>query len=166
VAEWLYRLRFLDLGTSLRWVVSFTPRPPYPRGTSSLLVVLNVPQNRYGRYGEEKILEPIGTRKSDHTVVQPVASRNTDCAFYNFQGNSLNTLEVNGLDIWGREERAINNLIFVSNEVLQMASVFTETALRGKRILKNWMFPDVFFISHINRWILHPISSLVLILLS
>jgi hypothetical protein len=24
--------RFLDLGTSLRWVVSFTPRPLYPRG--------------------------------------------------------------------------------------------------------------------------------------
>jgi hypothetical protein len=29
--EWMYRSRFLDLGTSWRWVVSFMPRPLYPQ---------------------------------------------------------------------------------------------------------------------------------------
>jgi hypothetical protein len=32
VREWMYRPTFLDLGTSWRWVVSFTPRPLNPRG--------------------------------------------------------------------------------------------------------------------------------------
>jgi hypothetical protein len=34
--EWMYRsTHFLDLGTSWRRVVNFTPRPYYPRGKST-----------------------------------------------------------------------------------------------------------------------------------
>jgi hypothetical protein len=36
------------------------------------------PHSRPGRRGEEKILDPTGTRISDPSVVQPVASRYTD----------------------------------------------------------------------------------------
>jgi hypothetical protein len=57
--------RFLDLGTSWRSVVSFTPRPLYLRGKSSrypLDTRLDGPQSRYGRCGEEKILDHTGTR--------------------------------------------------------------------------------------------------------
>jgi hypothetical protein len=52
---------FLDLCNNWRWVVSFTPRPFYIRGISSLypsLGMLGRPQNRSGRYSEVKILEP------------------------------------------------------------------------------------------------------------
>jgi hypothetical protein len=31
MGEWMYRSTFFYLGTSWRWVVSFTPRPLYPR---------------------------------------------------------------------------------------------------------------------------------------
>jgi hypothetical protein len=54
--------RFLDIGTSWRWVVNFTPRPLYPRGRSPqhpLDMRLGEPQNRCGRRGEKKILDPI-----------------------------------------------------------------------------------------------------------
>jgi hypothetical protein len=50
---------FLDLGTNWCWVVSFTPRPLYPRGKSPRYPLdrrLNGPQSRSGRRGEEKIL--------------------------------------------------------------------------------------------------------------
>jgi hypothetical protein len=36
--------------------------------------------SRSGQFGEEKILDPTGTRNSDPLVVQPVASRYTDYA--------------------------------------------------------------------------------------
>jgi hypothetical protein len=57
--------RFLDLGTSWRWVVSFTPRslylqrkcPRYPLDRR-----LGGPQSRSGRHGEVKILAPTGTQ--------------------------------------------------------------------------------------------------------
>jgi hypothetical protein len=55
---------FLDLGTSCRWVVSFTPRP-FTRGKwpwYPLKRRLGGSQSRFGRYGEEKILDPTGTR--------------------------------------------------------------------------------------------------------
>jgi hypothetical protein len=57
---------FLDVDTSWRWVVSFTPpslslrgrkNPRYPLDKS-----LSAPQSRSGRRGEENILNPIGTR--------------------------------------------------------------------------------------------------------
>jgi hypothetical protein len=57
--------RFLGLGTSWRWVVSFTPLPLYLRGKSPRYPLdrrLGGPQSRYGRRGEEKILDPTGTR--------------------------------------------------------------------------------------------------------
>jgi hypothetical protein len=49
--------RILDLGTSWRWVVSFTPRPLYPPGKSPwypLGMSLGGLQGRSGRGGEEK----------------------------------------------------------------------------------------------------------------
>jgi hypothetical protein len=56
--------RFLDHGTSW-WVVSFTPRPPYTWEKSPrypLYRRLGGPQSRSEQCGEEKILDPIGTR--------------------------------------------------------------------------------------------------------
>jgi hypothetical protein len=55
--------RFLDLGTSWRWVVSFTPRPLYPRGKSPRYPFerrLGGPQSQPGWRDEEKILDPTG----------------------------------------------------------------------------------------------------------
>jgi hypothetical protein len=55
----------LDLGTSWRWVVSFTPRPLYLRGKNPPYPFdrrLGGPQSRSGRYGEVKILGLTGTR--------------------------------------------------------------------------------------------------------
>jgi hypothetical protein len=46
-------------------VVSFTPLPLYPRGKSPRYPLdrrLDGPQSRSGRRGEEKILDPTGTR--------------------------------------------------------------------------------------------------------
>jgi hypothetical protein len=56
---------FLELGTSWRWVVNFTPWPLYPRGKSPRYPLsrwLGGPQSRSGRFGEEKINDPTGTR--------------------------------------------------------------------------------------------------------
>jgi hypothetical protein len=55
---------FLDLGTSWRWVVSFTPRSLYRRGRSPRYPLdrrLSGPQSQSGRFGEEKILGSTGT---------------------------------------------------------------------------------------------------------
>jgi hypothetical protein len=74
---------FLDLGISWRWMISFTPLPLYLRGKSSQYTLgrrLGGPQSRSGRPGEEKILDPTGTRTPTPSVVQLVASRYTDCA--------------------------------------------------------------------------------------
>jgi hypothetical protein len=52
---------FLDLGTSWRWVVSFTPLPLYPQGNSPQYPLdrrLGRPRSRSGQHGEEKILDP------------------------------------------------------------------------------------------------------------
>jgi hypothetical protein len=64
-------------------VVSFTPRPLYPRGKSPrypLVRKLGGPQSRSGISGEENILDPTGTGTANPSVVQPVASRYTDYA--------------------------------------------------------------------------------------
>jgi hypothetical protein len=56
---------FFDLGTSWRWVVSFTPRQFYPRGKNPRYPLdrrMGGPQCRSGRRGEAKILDPTGTR--------------------------------------------------------------------------------------------------------
>jgi hypothetical protein len=57
--------RFLHVGSSRRWVGSFTPRPVYPRGKNPsypLDTRLGGPQSQSGRCGEEKILDPSRTR--------------------------------------------------------------------------------------------------------
>jgi hypothetical protein len=59
MGEWMYSSTFLDLGTSWRWVVSFTPRPFYPLGNSPRYPLdrrLGGPHSWSGRRGEEKIL--------------------------------------------------------------------------------------------------------------
>jgi hypothetical protein len=55
---------FLDLGTSWRWAVSFTPLLLYPRGKSPRYPLdrrLGGPQIWSGQHEGEKILDPTGT---------------------------------------------------------------------------------------------------------
>jgi hypothetical protein len=62
---YICRSYFLDLGSSWRWVVSFTPLPLYPRWKNPQYPLgkrLGWPQSRYGQRGEEKILYPTVTR--------------------------------------------------------------------------------------------------------
>jgi hypothetical protein len=84
---------FLDLGTSWRWVVSFTALPLYPR--YPFYRRLDGPQSRSGRYGEVKIFYPTGTRTPTPSIVQPVASRYTDWAIPAPRGKQEN--EENGV---------------------------------------------------------------------
>jgi hypothetical protein len=66
---------------SWRWVVSFTPRPLYPRGKCprySLDSRLSEPQNRFLPRGENSW--PYQDANSNPSVVQLVASRYTDWA--------------------------------------------------------------------------------------
>jgi hypothetical protein len=51
---------FLDLGVSLRWVVSFKPRPLYLRGKITRYPLDT--RSRSGRYGEVKMLCCTGTQ--------------------------------------------------------------------------------------------------------
>jgi hypothetical protein len=65
MGEWMYTSTFFYLCTSWRWVSCFTPHPLNPRGKSLLYPLdrwFGGPQIRYGRCGEEKILDPTGTR--------------------------------------------------------------------------------------------------------
>jgi hypothetical protein len=83
MGEWMYRPTFSWPHSSWRWVVSFTPRPLYPRGKSPWFPLdkrLGGPQNWSGRLGEEKILDRIGAQNSNSSVIQPIASRYTNCA--------------------------------------------------------------------------------------
>jgi hypothetical protein len=80
--EWMYRSTFLDLGTSWRWVVSFMPQLLYARGKSPRYPLdrrLGKPHSWSGWRGEENSL-PYQDLNCDLTVVQPVASRYTNCA--------------------------------------------------------------------------------------
>jgi hypothetical protein len=59
MGEWRYSSTILNHGTGWRWVVSFGPRPLYPRRKSPRYPSdkrLGGPQNRSGRCGGEKIL--------------------------------------------------------------------------------------------------------------
>jgi hypothetical protein len=70
----MYRSRFLDLGSSWRRVVSFTPRPVYSRGKSlkySLNRRLSGLRIQSGQYGEVKILDPTGIRSSIPLLSKP-----------------------------------------------------------------------------------------------
>jgi hypothetical protein len=71
---------FLDLGTSWRWVINFSPRPLYPQGKSHRYPLdrrLGGPQSRSERFGEEKILDPTGTRTPTPRSSKPVAMPTT-----------------------------------------------------------------------------------------
>jgi hypothetical protein len=70
--------RILDLGTRLRWVVSFTPRSFYPQGKSPWYALdrrLGGPQSRSGRDGEEKNSQPL--RRLEPPIIQPISQRYT-----------------------------------------------------------------------------------------
>jgi hypothetical protein len=61
----------------------FLTSTAFPRGKSPRYPLdrnLSRPQSRSGRRGEEKIRNPAGTRNSNPSVVQPVASRYSDYA--------------------------------------------------------------------------------------
>jgi hypothetical protein len=77
MGEWIIDPHFLDLGTSCRWVVSFTPLPHYPRerapGTQW------TPEPVWTIWRSENFL-PYRDSNSRPPVVQPVASRYTDWA--------------------------------------------------------------------------------------
>jgi hypothetical protein len=65
MGQCMYRSTFSWLGTSWRWVVSFTPRPLYHRGKSPRYPLdrrLSGPQSRSERRREDKIVYPSGTR--------------------------------------------------------------------------------------------------------
>jgi hypothetical protein len=72
---------FLNLGSSWRWVVSFTPLPLYPQGKntrSSLNKRIAGLQSRCGRRGENSW--PYRESNSDPSVVQPIVNRYPDYA--------------------------------------------------------------------------------------
>jgi hypothetical protein len=80
IGEWKYRYTFLNHGTRRGWVVSFTLLPLYPREyipRYPFYSRLDGPQNRSGRYREEKIMSLAGI---ESRAFQPVARRNTDWA--------------------------------------------------------------------------------------
>jgi hypothetical protein len=63
MGEWRYNSTFLDIGTSWKWVVSFTPLPLHPRGKIPRYPLhrrLGGPYSRSWRCGEEKSLTMLG----------------------------------------------------------------------------------------------------------
>jgi hypothetical protein len=65
MGTWRYSSTILELGTRWRWVVTFTPRPPYPRGKGprcSLQRRLDGPENRSWCCLTEKSLSLDGNR--------------------------------------------------------------------------------------------------------
>jgi hypothetical protein len=81
--------RFLDLGTSWRRVVSFTPRLLYPsERASGTHWIGDLVGPRVGLDDVKKILDPTGARTPTARAVQPVASRYTDCAIPAFPEDS------------------------------------------------------------------------------
>jgi hypothetical protein len=84
LGEWMHSSTHFDLGITWRWVVSFTPRPLYPKGKIPWYPLdrrLCGPQSRSGRSGEEKIPIPRQESNPRTPVVQPVTQRYTDWAF-------------------------------------------------------------------------------------
>jgi hypothetical protein len=72
---------FLDLGTSWSWVVSFTPRLLYPRERAPSTLRYEVgwtPEQVWTTWRRENSWS-YRDLNSDPSVVQPVASRYTDC---------------------------------------------------------------------------------------
>jgi hypothetical protein len=87
--------RIFGLGTSCRWVVSFTLRPLYRQGKSPWYPLdrrLGGTQSRSGRGGEEKIPRPCRDSNPDHPTSCP--------ALYHW---AIPALEVSGSVQNGRE---------------------------------------------------------------
>jgi hypothetical protein len=81
MVEWVYRSTFSSPRHLFEVSGQLPSQPVYPRGNNPRYPLdrrLGGPQNRSGQRGEEKILDPIGTR-SPSLFLQPVASRYTDC---------------------------------------------------------------------------------------
>jgi hypothetical protein len=75
--------RFLDFDTSYKWLVSFTPRPLYPRGSSPLYSLdrrLGWFWNRSGRRGRNKIFSPTGIRTPTSLLSSLSSVAKADCA--------------------------------------------------------------------------------------
>jgi hypothetical protein len=80
--SWCIDLSILDLSTSWKWMVSFTPRLLYPWWKNFRCPLdkrLYEPQDQSGRCGEEKIL-PLTRLELWHSAVQPIARCYTDCS--------------------------------------------------------------------------------------
>jgi hypothetical protein len=78
MGKWMYGFTILDLDEKWRSMNIFTPQPLYPRGNSPRYLLvrrLDVPQNWFGCFEEEKNVAPAGNRTP---VVHPVALRYTD----------------------------------------------------------------------------------------
>jgi hypothetical protein len=74
MGEWRYSATILVLVTRLRWAVSFTPRPLYPRRKSPRYPLdrrLGGHQNRSRHCEEEKNLIPSGNRTSSRSAPSP-----------------------------------------------------------------------------------------------
>jgi hypothetical protein len=80
MGERRYSSNVLDLGSRWRWVVSFTPRPLYPRGRSPWcrLDRLGWPQSRSGCCGVEKSL--LGLPRIEPRPSSPLTHRFADWA--------------------------------------------------------------------------------------
>jgi hypothetical protein len=80
MGEWMYRSTFLYLGTSLRWVVSFTPLPLYPREKSPRYALDIWVDFRVGLGDMNLKFFTYREANSDPFADQPVANCHTDCA--------------------------------------------------------------------------------------
>jgi hypothetical protein len=77
---------FLLLGGGQIHAPAALPPVEEPPGTHC---IGDVPQIRSGRYGEVKIVYPMGTRILDSSIVQPEVSRYIDCATVGFREYEL-----------------------------------------------------------------------------
>jgi hypothetical protein len=80
MGEWRYSSTSLNLDTRWSWVVTFTPRPLYPRGNCPRYPLdrrLGGPQSLSGHYRRENISCPCRELNFDSSAVQRVA-----CSLY------------------------------------------------------------------------------------
>jgi hypothetical protein len=89
LGEWPYNSMFHDFGTRWMWIASFTPRPLYPRKSSSLYPLNRSIYNRSGDCGEERIasawnltlaIQPFSRHCSDWVI--PVHYTNYEASFH------------------------------------------------------------------------------------
>jgi hypothetical protein len=156
MGEWMYRSLILDLGTSWRWVVSFTPRLLYPRGKSPRYPLdrrLGGPQSRSRRRGEENILNPtepsvvqpatcwlqcVGVheivclwRQGEHTYQWPIEFSSS----YTFCGGSGKTEKKKKADIWNVCYRSESPEYLNLYETLSVISCYNKHVCRIQIII-------------------------------